>query len=170
MMRIGELARATHESVKTLRYWHDEGVLDADRTASRYRTFAVAMVERVAFVRRAQALGFTLAEIREVLRLRDHGRRPCAHVLGRLERHLAAVRGRLRAMQALERELAARVERARADPAPPCDEGCVYIAPPPAAVRLPVRACHPSSPGSSVRSGESAVDPCRHQTEDQVPH
>jgi len=132
MMRIGELARATGESVKTLRYWHDEGILEADRTSSSYRAFAEAMVERVAFVRRAQALGFTLGEIREVLRLRDEGLRPCTHVLGRLEHHLAAVRSRLRDMHALERELAARVGRARVDPTPPCDEGCAYLDPPPA--------------------------------------
>ncbi len=131
-MRIGELAAATGERVKTLRFWHDEGILEAERGEAGYRAFGPAMVERVAFVRRAQGLGFTLAEVREVLRLRDEGRPPCAHVRARLEHHLAAVRQRLRELRALERELAARVERARADPAPPCDEGCVYVDAPPA--------------------------------------
>jgi len=126
-MRIGELAAATGERVKTLRYWHDEGILEAERSEAAYRVFGGSMVERVAFVRRAQGLGFTLAEIREMLRLRDEGRRPCAHVRAGLERHLAAVRHRLRELRALERELAVRVERARVDPAPPCDDGCVYL-------------------------------------------
>lgn len=127
MMRIGELALATGESVRTLRYWADAGLLDAARTESGYRAFDEDTVERVAFLRQAQALGLTLAEIRGVLELRREGVRPCAHVRQRLEAHLAVVRERIEALQALEDNLAARVAWARVEPAPQCDEGCVYL-------------------------------------------
>ncbi|MDF1521821.1 MAG: MerR family DNA-binding protein [Trueperaceae bacterium] len=155
-MRIGELARATGETVKTLRYWHDEGVLEADRSEARYREFAEAMIERVAFVRRAQALGFTLADVREVVRLRREGERPCAHVRARLEHNLASVRARLDALHALERELAGRVERARAEPARPCDDDCVYLDPlslggRPQAAAASARASAPVTPVRKAR-------------------
>lgn len=127
MMRIGELVRATGESVRTLRYWADAGLLDAARTESGYRAFDEDTAERVAFLRQAQALGLTLAEIRGVLELRREGVRPCAHVRQRLEAHLGAVRERIEALRALEDNLAARVEWARAEPAPECNEGCVYL-------------------------------------------
>lgn len=155
-MRIGELARATGETVKTLRYWHDEGVLEADRSEARYREFGEAMVERVAFVRRAQALGFTLADVREVVRLRREGERPCDHVRALLEHHLAGVRARLDALQALEHELAERIERARAEPAWPCDDDCSYLDPlprggRPQAAAASARASAPATPVRNAR-------------------
>jgi DNA-binding transcriptional MerR regulator len=127
MMRIGAVARATGEPVRTIRFWHDAGLLPARRTDAGYRTFAPEAVERARFVRRVQALGFSLSEIRDVLRLRDDGVAPCDHVRERLESHHASVRRRIEALQELERDLAARIGRARSDPSPACDEGCVYL-------------------------------------------
>lgn len=127
-MRIGALARATKEPVKTLRYWADAGLLEVHRTASGYREFPAAMVERVAFVRDAQALGLSLAEIRGVLELRREGVKPCAHVKQQLYDHLSAVRARLRHLRALEHELEARLAWAHANPEPECEKACVYLA------------------------------------------
>lgn len=126
-MRIGMLARATGERVRTLRYWADEGLLATERTPSGYREFPEAMVERVAFLRGAQALGLTLQEIRGVLELRRDGVPPCAHVRRQLRAHLDSVRARLRRLQALEAELAARLAWAQAHPEPECEEACVYL-------------------------------------------
>lgn len=127
-MRIGELARATGESVRTLRYWTDEGLLDAERNQSGYRTFHEGAADRVAFLRQAQSLGLTLAEIRNVLELRREGERPCTHVRQRLAEHLASVRDRIVQLQTLERDLKARLEWALAEPEPECEKGCVYLA------------------------------------------
>lgn len=129
-MRIGELATATGETVKTLRYWQDEGLLEAQRSANGYRAFAPAMIDRVRFLRGAQALGLTLHEIREVLHLRQEGVRPCEHVRHRLRTHLATVRERLGQLHVLEHDLERRLAWADAHPEIECDDGCVYLTQP----------------------------------------
>lgn len=128
-MRIGELARTTKESVKTLRYWENQGLLEADRSDSGYRHFPERMIERVRFIRSAQALGFTLEEIREILELRSEGTPPCNDVRETLATHLETVRNRIRELHSLEADLTQRLAWANRHPDPECDEaqGCVYV-------------------------------------------
>src|SRR5690349_19187830 len=67
---IGKLARAAGVGVDTVRFYERAGLLpEAPRTASGYRTYAAADVGRLRFIRRAKALGFSLEEIAELLRL-----------------------------------------------------------------------------------------------------
>lgn len=127
MMRIGELARETGESVRTVRYWEGEGLLAAERSESGYRLFAETTVARVSFLREAQALGLGLREIRGLLELREEGVQPCEHARDRLRDHLTDVRRRLQDLRALERELEERLAWAEANPEPECDDGCVYL-------------------------------------------
>ncbi len=129
-MRIGQLARETSESVRTLRYWEGEGLLTAKRSDSGYRLFPEGMIERVSFLREAQALGLGLREIRDLLELRDDGVQPCEHARDRLREHLEDVGKRLRDLRALERELQERLVWAEANPEPECDDGCVYLSAP----------------------------------------
>ena len=126
-MRIGELARATGERVKTLRYWEERDLLDAERSESGYRHFHDAMIDRVTFLRQAQALGFTLDEIRSLFELRAEGVAPCDDVRRQLRDHLATVRTRLGQLERLEAELGARLAWAERHPAPACEVGCVYL-------------------------------------------
>lgn len=126
-MRIGQLADATKERVRTLRYWQDEGLLEAQRTDGGYRVFPDTMVERVRFLRQAQALGLSLNEIREVLAVRAVGLQPCKYVRERLRKHLSSVRERVRQLRALEDELEERLVWAKAHLEPECDAGCVYL-------------------------------------------
>ena len=127
MLRLGELARATGERVRTLRYWEGEGLLTAERSDGGYRLFPEAMIARVSFLREAQALGLGLREIRDLLALRDDGVQPCEHARARLRTHLADVQKRLRDLHALEQELEERLAWAEANPEPECDDGCVYL-------------------------------------------
>src|SRR2546428_7080139 len=71
-----------------------------------YRDYDGDTVPRLAFIRAAQAIGLSVAEIREVIGIRDGGTPPCAHVLELIERHRAEVRARIHQLQQLERELA----------------------------------------------------------------
>jgi DNA-binding transcriptional MerR regulator len=81
-LRSGELAYLTGVSSDTLRHYERLGVLSTPlRTTSGYRVFARDVIERVRVVRRALQLGFTLAELSEILRARDSGKVPCHHVL-----------------------------------------------------------------------------------------
>ncbi|MDY0329279.1 MAG: heavy metal-responsive transcriptional regulator [Thiomonas sp.] len=69
-LTIGELAQRAQLGAETLRYYERLGLLEpAQRTASGYRLYAPQAVERLDFIRRAQALGFSLAQIGELLAL-----------------------------------------------------------------------------------------------------
>ncbi|AJC60952.1 heavy metal-responsive transcriptional regulator [Streptomyces sp. 769] len=108
-MRIGALAAATGTTPKTLRFYEQAGLLaDPPRTAGGYRDYPAHAPARVAFIRSAQAAGLSLAEIRDVLAIRDGGHPPCAHVTELLDRHLTDVEHRiaeLEATRAMLREL-----------------------------------------------------------------
>src|SRR3982074_3009633 len=104
-MKIGELAQRSGVASTALRYYERTGILpESRRTSSGYRTYHPEAVPRLAFIRAAQSVGLTLAEIRDVIRIRDAGAPPCAHVLELIERHRAEVRSRIRDLQRLERD------------------------------------------------------------------
>jgi DNA-binding transcriptional MerR regulator len=126
-LSIGQLAAATRERVKTLRFWSDLGLLTAERGSNGYRYYDPGMARRVAFIRGTQELGFSLDDIRGILDLRKEGLQPCDEVRENLQAHLSAVRTRITELQALEGELSARLTWAQAHPDPKCDEGCVYL-------------------------------------------
>lgn len=89
-LRIGELARRAGVTAKAIRFYERKGILPpATRAANRYRVYGEEAVETLRFVRQAAGLGLTLAEIEEILAIRQGGRPPCTHVR-QLLRHKAA--------------------------------------------------------------------------------
>jgi DNA-binding transcriptional MerR regulator len=129
-MRIGELATAAGVSAKTVRYYEAEGLVpEPRRTPSGYRDFDAADVDRVVFVKQAQAAGLTLRQIGEVLAIRDGGRPPCAHVARLVDARLAEVEHRLRMLRDTRRRLVEVRERLDGlDPADcPPDSICAAI-------------------------------------------
>jgi DNA-binding transcriptional MerR regulator len=127
-MRIGELSRQSGLPAKTLRYYEDIRLIEPPaREPSGYRDYSEAVVERLAFIRSAQALGLTLGEIRRIVALRDNGEVPCAHVLDLLNARTAEIDHTIRRLKTLRSELRQLVVRSRdLDPAD-CD---------------PARVCH----------------------------
>jgi DNA-binding transcriptional MerR regulator len=127
-VRIGEVAVRGGVSVKTLRYYEQIGVVGApDRTPSGYRDYPEAVLERLEFVRAAQAVGLTLAEIRDIVRLRAHGEPPCAHVLDLIERHTEGITRHIRELERVRDALGSLAERGRTLDPRDCD---------------PLRVCH----------------------------
>lgn len=126
-MRIGEAADAVGINPKTIRYYEDIGLLpDPERTPSGYRDYGTADVDRLVFVKTAQRLGFTLAEVGEILAFRERGQRPCTYVLGVLERQVGDLDRRISELQGLRAELVAL--KAQSDCLPPHDSGyCTVI-------------------------------------------
>lgn len=101
-MRIGELAREVGVNPRTIRYYEGIGLLPAPvRSGSGYREYREADAERLVFVKTAQRLGLTLAEIGEILAFRDRGERPCGYVIGVLERQVANLGRRIAELEAL---------------------------------------------------------------------
>ncbi len=118
-VRIGELARRAGTSARTLRFYEQAGLLPAPlRTPSGYRDYDDTAVDRLAFVRAAQAAGLTLAEIREVVAVREVQGPPCAHVVGLLDRHADELDARIAELEATRAEVRRLRERAATlDPA-----------------------------------------------------
>lgn len=90
-MRIGELAQAAGTTAKTLRFYEDQGLLTAARTGSGYRDYGPEALARLDFIRRGRAAALTLAQIRQILQIRDSGTAPCEHVRELLGMRLAEV-------------------------------------------------------------------------------
>jgi MerR family copper efflux transcriptional regulator len=107
-MNIGQLAEQTGVSADTLRYYEREGLIEPPaRAANGYRSYREADAQRVRFVRSAQALGFTLAEIRGILPQLNAGRMDRRAIEARLQAKIAEIDGHIRQMQARKRELVA---------------------------------------------------------------
>jgi MerR family copper efflux transcriptional regulator len=130
-MRIGELARASGLAPSALRYYEQLGLLPAPRrTASGYRSYGRDAIDRLAFIRSAQAVGLTLAEVGQVLGVRDAGEAPCQVVTELIERRHAEVLARLAELQVLERDLASLRQRAARLEPRDCDPtGVCHIIP-----------------------------------------
>ncbi|HYL40537.1 MAG TPA: heavy metal-responsive transcriptional regulator [Candidatus Binatus sp.] len=130
-MRIGELARQSGLAPSALRYYEQVGLLPAPRrTSSGYRSYGDDALDRLAFVRSAQAVGLTLAEVRQVLGIRDAGDAPCRVVTELIDRRHAEVRAGIAELQSLERELTQLRERAdRLEPRDCDPSGICHIIP-----------------------------------------
>jgi DNA-binding transcriptional MerR regulator len=99
-LRSGELARVTGVSVDTIRHYERLGILPkAQRTPSGYRLYAPDAVERVQLARRSLQLGFSLAELAEILQTRDKGGAPCHRVLALAEGKLRSLREQIEELQ-----------------------------------------------------------------------
>ncbi|OYV64346.1 MAG: hypothetical protein B7X07_06665 [Actinobacteria bacterium 21-64-8] len=86
-MRIGEVAKRSGVSVKTIRYYEEIEVLgEPRRLASGYRDYDIDTIERLRFIRASQASGLSLGEIKGIVAYRDRGESPCSHVLDLLRR------------------------------------------------------------------------------------
>jgi DNA-binding transcriptional MerR regulator len=105
---IGEVSRQTGLSVHTIRFYEAEGLLQgAARTNAGYRIYSLEIVEQLHFIRKAQELGFSLKEIRDLLILRDRRMGVCSHVKSLVEEKLASVSAKLRELEAIEKDLKA---------------------------------------------------------------
>lgn len=111
-LKVGELAARADVGVQTLHYYERLGLLPkADRSGANYRLYSPASLRRVQFIKQAQALGFTLEEIKEVLDLREQGRAPCRCVADVARKHLRELDARIKALREFRKSLAAVVPR-----------------------------------------------------------
>ncbi|NIO43134.1 MAG: MerR family transcriptional regulator, partial [Burkholderiales bacterium] len=81
MLRIGQVAKESGVGVETVRYYENEGLIEAaERSASGYRQFTTSTVEQIRFIQHAKKLGFALQEISELIRLKNARDANCAQV------------------------------------------------------------------------------------------
>lgn len=105
-MTIGRLAEQAGVAIDTIRYYERKGLLPEPlRRASGYREYAAADVERLRFIRRAKDLGFSLAEIGELLSLTAQRGSDMRGVKRKAEERLAQVEHKIRELQRVRRGL-----------------------------------------------------------------
>lgn len=111
-LKVGELAASAGVGVQTLHYYERLGLLPKPgRSPSNYRLYSPEALRRVQFIKKAQALGFTLEEIKEILDLQAQGRAPCRCVVDVGKKHMQELDARIAALQAFRRSLAAVVPK-----------------------------------------------------------
>lgn len=110
LLKIGEVATQAGVRVQTLHFYERSGLLPKpQRSAANYRLYAPDFVRRVQFIKKAQAVGLALEEIKEILDLKDHGKRPCRRVAELGAKRLREVEAELTRLKAFRRALTAAV-------------------------------------------------------------
>ncbi len=114
-MTIGKLAKEVGVNIETVRYYERLRLLaPTDRKPSGYRVYDDDALKRLRFIRNAQALGFTLHEITELLNLRVSSTARCGDVQRKAQTKLKQVEEKIRDLQALSRPLRALIQACRA--------------------------------------------------------
>ena len=129
-MNIGTAARQSGLPPKTIRYYEANALLPlAARTTGGYRDFPPEIIARLDFIRRGQAAGLTLAQIGQVLDIRDRGQAPCRHVTDLLDTRLDVIDRQLAELAQLRTTIAdLREDAAAGDPATCSPEDvCRYL-------------------------------------------
>jgi MerR family transcriptional regulator, mercuric resistance operon regulatory protein len=109
---IGALSKHTGTNIETIRYYERVGLLPAPaRSSGGYRLYRTDHLKRLNFVRRARALGFSIGEVRTLLRLADERERPCAEVRAVAEAHLRDVRTKIADLRRMEGVLRATIRQ-----------------------------------------------------------
>ena len=105
-LKIGELAKQTGLAVGTLRYYSDLGLLQpVQRGDNGYRYYTQNASRQVEFIKKAQAIGFTLEEIKTILDVRDRGEKPCNLVQSLLDNKLEQREIQIKKMILFKQEL-----------------------------------------------------------------
>lgn len=106
-LKIGEVASLSGMPVKTIRYYEEIGLLEpiTTRSESGYRLFNSQVLNRLAFIKRAQSLGLSLSEIHSILEVHDSGELPCGTVKQLLLLKVQAIAEQIEALEILKSEL-----------------------------------------------------------------
>jgi len=120
-LTIGGLSTGAAVNIETVRYYERVGLLPTPRrTAGGHRLYGPEHVMRLTFVRRARELGFTLEEIRALLRLADEEQPSCPKVRVVASGHLEDVRAKIADLKRMERALSETVARCASGNRPEC--------------------------------------------------
>ncbi len=111
-LKIGEVAERGGVNLETIRYYEREGLLPKPpRLPSGYRVFPESAVSRVRFIKRAQELGFSLAEVKELLSLRIDHDREAAEVRELAKAKIADIEEKIRTLQRMKEVLSGLTDR-----------------------------------------------------------
>lgn len=106
VQKIGAIAKASGVPIKTIRYYEELGLLQSvERTEAGYRLFGSDVLSRLQFIKRAQRLGLSLADIKIFLDVHDQGRLPCDQVRTKLQAKIVDIDRQMEQLHILKQEL-----------------------------------------------------------------
>ena len=110
-LKIGEVSKESGIGIEALRFYERSGLLGKPvRSESNYRLYDEGVLDRLAFIKKAQTLGFSLDEIRQIIEDAKNGASPCDEVRDIVRRRLAELDERMREMRRYRKELAQTLE------------------------------------------------------------
>ena len=113
-LQIGKVSQRTGLSIDTIRFYEKVGLLPRPaRTSGGYRVYQQREVADLEFIQKAQQLGFSLNEIRELFSIQRHPHEVCAHVRDLIAQKLTVVRSKIAELQRLEAELTGALRQCR---------------------------------------------------------
>ncbi|MHB0887986.1 MerR family transcriptional regulator [Acidithiobacillus caldus] len=125
--RIGEVAKIAGVHVETVRFYERQGIIHQPvKPPTGIRRYSLESIDRIRFVKHAQALGFTLQEARDLLALRTRASGSCERVQVQATRKLQLVQEKLAALQRLEKTLTSFLEEC-GRPGRPTTEECPVL-------------------------------------------
>lgn len=104
-LKIGEVRRQTGVAVGALRYYESLQLIHSDRGDNGYRYYPQETVQQVQFIKKAQTLGFSLEEIREILNIHQQGDIPCERVQSLLQDKVEQLDHQIQQMMSFKSEL-----------------------------------------------------------------
>jgi MerR family transcriptional regulator, copper efflux regulator len=112
LLKIGEVAKASGVGIEALRFYERSGLLGRpSRTQSGYRLYDAEILTRLDFIKRAQVLGFSLQEIKQIITDKLAGRSPCREVREIVRQRLDELDDKMKEMRRYRRELGAALAR-----------------------------------------------------------
>lgn len=110
--QIGKVSEQTGLSIDAIRFYEKQRLFERPpRTEGGFRLFSTEDIQRIQFIRRAQQLGFSLQEIRELLLLQSENGEACSHVRDLLKAKIEMVRNKITELAALEEQLTKRLRK-----------------------------------------------------------
>ncbi|HEX7819905.1 MULTISPECIES: helix-turn-helix domain-containing protein [Sphingomonadaceae] len=120
-MKIGDLAKLTDTRVETIRYYEKEGLLPApSRNSGNYRVYELQHLNRLSFIRRSRDLGFTLEQVRKLLKLADNQDASCSEVDAIATEHIIEIDRKISDLTLLRDQLLLSVDCCQSDTIADC--------------------------------------------------
>ncbi len=119
-MNVGDAARRSGLPAKTIRYYEEIGLIRPDRAGNGYRDYTQDDVHRLAFLRRARTLGFSIDDCRQLMALYRDRSRASHDVRAIAAAHVDAIEGKIRELQAMRATLQKLIHACHGDARPDC--------------------------------------------------
>lgn len=119
-MKIGEVAKRTGLSVKSIRYYHDIGLVCGQKNAAGYRLYREQDIESLKFIHQCRDLGFSLEDCKMLLELKNSPSRKAQDVKQVASRHLEFVTDKIAQLQGLQHQLQLMVNQCQGGKQPHC--------------------------------------------------